>query len=177
MSDGFTDERLGARAQIQAALYWYARAIDRGQPLLMRNAFHDDATVDCGAFKGDVAGFRAMLADRGQRVARSVHMIGNILIDFVDDDHAFAESYCLAIEEFRAEAAGQPALNRQVRVRYADDFSCRNGAWKIASHLIVVDHVTPAAPAEASDGFFSGPAATRDANDPILRRRSELGFA
>lgn len=176
LDDPFGPRAMAAREQMRAALYWYARAIDRGQSGFLSNAFHPDATIDCGSFSGDLAGFGAMLDERRRAVPRAVHMIGNMLVDFLGSSRAFAETYCLALEEFLPETPGGPNLNRLVRVRYADEFACRDDAWKISHHLIIIDHVMPAEAAVPPDGFFSGASGRRDADDPILLRRATLGI-
>lgn len=173
--EAYASNRLAAREQIRDALNWYCRAIDRRQYHWLFKAFHEGGVIRSGAYHGDIAGFPALLAERHTRVPRAAHMMGNILFDFIDDAHAFVESYCLAVEEFVPED-GQGALNRVVRIRYADEFEMRAGVWKIAKRAIVVDHAMAPQPVGEA-GFFKGPMGTRDINDPVLQQRIALGLA
>jgi hypothetical protein len=171
----YTVERLAAREEIRDVVYLYCRAIDRRQFHWMQRVFHEGGRMLCGPYDGGVEGFIDMLAERHAQIPRATHMVGNILFDFVGDDRAFVESYCLAIEEFQPESEGQPGLDRVVRVRYADEFERRNGQWRIAQRQIIIDHAM--APVSAGpEGFFRGPKARRDAQDPVLEQRAALGI-
>jgi len=103
-------------------------------------------------------------------------MIGNVLIDFIDDARAFIETYCQALE-FRPGTGGSPDLDRVVRLRYADAFEERAGQWRIASRLVVIDH-EHWQPSPASDTATAGCRLTgvRGEHDPVVQLRRSLGL-
>lgn len=173
--DAYSHERLAAREAIRDALFIYCRAIDRCAFHLLDKVFHAQGVMETGSYVGIYSGFVAVLNERHARIPRAAHSISNILFDFLDDDHAFVESYAYALEEFEPEPGEDAGLNRVVRIRYADDFSRQAGAWKIDRRRIIVDHAMAPQPS-APGGFFRGPAGTRNAEDPVLSYRVSLGI-
>jgi hypothetical protein len=171
MNHAYSPEALAAREEIRDCLHTYCRAVDRGQTDLLECVFHPGSTINCGPYKGSIAGFAQLLDERRASVPRAVHMLGNVMFDFADGERALVESYCLAMEEFMPESNDAPGLNRLARVRYLDDFECRAGAWKIVHRVIVIDHTSAPIPADTGD-FFKGPAGRRDEQDLALLRRT-----
>lgn len=163
---------LSAIEEIRAALYRYCAAIDRGQYQWMDQVFHADAVLQIGPYEGAPAAFVDMLRSRHDSVSRAVHSLGNITIERVDEAHAFTESYCLAVEQM---AGPEGDFDRTVRLRYADVFELRGGAWKIARRVAVVDHAMAPVPS-ATAQQFRGPQAARDDSDPAIQLRRSLGL-
>ncbi len=171
------DARAGDRAQIAEALYHYCRAIDRIRPEALLNCFHADALIDNGQGLFEVDAFAAMVVERHAAIPQAFHMIGNILVDFTGADTAFVESYCLAMEHHPGAAQGQ-LLDRIVRVRYADQFERRDGAWKVARRLVVIDHEMAFKVDPDVSPFAGVPkhAGVRGLQDPVEQLRRSLGL-
>ena len=110
-----------------------------------------------------------------------MHFLGNCLIEFAGPDHAFVETY-FASRRLRpptdAERASlQPGaqLCREAWGRYADQFERRNGEWRVARRVVVIEtgytsvalggQRSPAAPSTWG---------SRDRSDPIYRSRDAL---
>lgn len=177
--DGWTAERLVDRMQITEVLYRYCRAIDRIQANeLIGAVFHEDALVNKNGIPDPVAVWATEVARRHPGVPQASHMVTNVLIDFLGPDSAFVESWCLAVEQQPPTPDEPRTMDRVFRVRYADRFERRaDGRWRIASRTFVLDHVL-AMPLEGT--VDAGPAgriaARRDADDPVMQMRRELGL-
>jgi len=168
-------KRLFDRAAIHDALYRWCRAIDRQDYELLGQVFHADAVIDNGSYNCSVAEYAPKAFRRHASIPRAAHMIGNVLIDFTAPNSAFSEAYCHALEH-QPGSNGAPDLDRIVRMRYADQFEEREGAWKIARRLAVIDHEIwqPATgDTAAAAGRVVG---TRDESDPVWQLRRSLGL-
>lgn len=179
MTGDWSAERVADRLQIQEVLYRYCGAIDRIQPgALMDNVFHADATIDKTGTPYPVAEFVATVAARHPGVPKASHMVTNYLVDFLDADTAFVESWCLALERHPPTDIETRTIDRVYRVRYGDRFERRaDRRWRIASRTFVLDHVLSTA---ADPGLEPPPVerleGRRDADDPIVAIRRGLGL-
>ena len=184
-----TDIRLEDRIAIGDVLHRYIRGVDRRNWELVRSAYHADAYDDHGGYKGDIDGFIAHLIRRHATIEQSMHIVGNMVFEFAGPDAALVETYFVTYQRVSPEAGdarldylrGQPigpdqAVETEVVGRYVDHFIRRDGAWRIA-HRTVVAEVLRGIPAPAGGGLAAPWAlATRDGNDPIERKRAELGL-
>ena len=184
-----TDSRLEDRIAIEDALHRYIRGVDRRNWDLVRSAYHADAFDDHGGYKGDIDGFIAHLIRRHAAIEQSMHVVGNRVVEFIGSDAALVETYFVTYQRLSPAAGdarlpylrGQPigpdqAVETEVVGRYVDHFTRRDGAWRIA-HRTVVAEVVRGIPAPAGGGIGAPWAlATRDGNDPIERKRAELGL-
>lgn len=174
-----TVRRLADRAEIHDVMCRYARGIDRGDADLVRAAYHPDAYDDHVHYKGNVEGFIAATAKRMAEVDNSMHLLGNCLIEFAGPDLALVETY-FASRRTRApvgdEALGlapNDAICRQQCGRYLDRFERRDGEWRVAKRLVVVDaRFDTVAKGGARDSALVW--GTRDRSDPLYRFRSEI---
>lgn len=179
MHEGATISRLADRAEIYDVMCRYARGIDRGDIDLIRAAYHSDAYDDHVHYKGDIEGFIAVTARRMEGVDNSMHLLGNCLIEFASSELALVETY-FASRRLRApvgdEGAGLApgdAICRQQWGRYLDRFERRNGEWRIAKRVVVVDaRFTSVAMAGARNGPLTR--GTRDRSDPYYAFRAEV---
>ncbi|CAN5238066.1 hypothetical protein BH10PSE13_BH10PSE13_25160 [soil metagenome] len=183
MKDDWSVERLADRLQISEVLYRYCGAIDRIQPdALMDRVFHADALIDKTGAPYPVAEFVANVAARHPGVPNASHMVTNVLIDFVDDDTAFVESWCIALERHPPVGSESRTVDRVYRVRYGDRFERRGqsesgGQWRIALRTFVIDHILSTVADFALDPPAAGRiAGRRDADDAIVRLRVSLGL-
>ena len=118
----------------------YARGVDRGDPKIIRSAFHDDAAIVSGAFNGPAVEFATaiggLLDETSTRVA---HTVTNHWID-IDGDNAVGESYVVAFQGTK----GDSPQDVMTGGRYIDRYERRNGEWKISHRTFVMDWTTSA---------------------------------
>jgi hypothetical protein len=171
--------RLVDRAEIWGALCRYARGVDRGDYELVRSTYHDDAHDDHIDYKGGIDGLVAWLGERFAGVDNSTHFLGNCLIEFAAPDLAFVETYYASrrlrppTEAERAELGPDDALCRQSWGRYLDRFERRDGAWKVARRIVVIDQRFTSV---AKSGARTSPATwgTRDGSDLLWASRAAV---
>jgi 3-phenylpropionate/cinnamic acid dioxygenase small subunit len=138
--------RLLDKQSIEESIYAYCRAIDRRDFDGIRACYHPDATDEHGNFAGTVDAYLEWVEPLLARYRWTMHFIGNVLIEFGDDEHvAAAESYGIALH--RSEEA-KPYLNLISGFRYLDRFERRDAEWKIARRVVVSEWSIPM-PAEA----------------------------
>lgn len=167
--------RTADRLAIHDTLARYSRAIDRQELALLDEVFHADARIENGHFQGSPADFQAMVRERHAAIPRASHMVNTVLVDFTGPGSAFVESYCLALEWHPHGREGP--VDRIVRVRYGDEFELRGGRWKVARRMVVMDHEMTM-PSTGGGSTWSNAGrllGVRSAQDPISRRRGELG--
>lgn len=128
--------RLVDEQEIRHLLLTYARGVDRRDWDLMRSAFHPDAHDRHGPYEGDIEGLIVFLDAALADVESTMHLVGNILIEFADEDTARVETYALAMHrEFRKD--GTP-VDLRFGVRYVDRVE-RRDRWAIADRLVVIE--------------------------------------
>jgi hypothetical protein len=125
----------------------------------------------------------------GKHFSLTHHLNGNILIDFVDQDHANTETYFRAFHLTRADMKPEDAefiigarrlaelshvdgnvYDIVVGGRYLDQVERRDGIWKIKLRQLIFDYCTvlPSSTLHAGGGMIALGAATmaRDRSDP-----------
>jgi hypothetical protein len=149
------------RLAIAETLALYCRGIDRCDPEQLAAAFTPDAMIDYGdgarpvaeVIPGLMAGLGAMRLTQ--------HNIGNTVIR-VDGDIARAETNCVALHIIPGP---EGEVELVVGGRYLDRLAKREGRWRIAERLYVMDwNSTRAATMQLEGGLFDG-----------LRRRGARG--
>lgn len=157
------------RQKIYEVLTRYCRGVDRHDVELIRSVYHEDAVDDHGMFKGRGVDFAPwIVAWMRENIKACQHFIGNFSCDLAGDV-AHTETYCVSVSETKT---GQIAT---VWNRYIDRFEKRDGAWKIADRLVVLD-VTRIDEASASFGSAPGWDFTfgaPDKSDPVYTRRQQ----
>jgi ketosteroid isomerase-like protein len=130
-------QRLLDEAAIKAVHIRYCRGIDRMDWELVRSCYHPDAIDDHGDYVGGIDGFIDYCKAGAPTFTSTSHFTGNQLVE-VDGDVAFAEHYARAIHRM---PAGPEAPERELvaHCRYVDRFERRDGEWRIAHRVIVVD--------------------------------------
>ena len=82
----------------------YARGVDRGDPEIIRSAFHDDAAIVSGAFNGPAVEFATAIGELlDETSVRVAHTVTNHWID-IDGDHAVGESYVVAFQGTKGDS-------------------------------------------------------------------------
>ncbi|CAM3852393.1 nuclear transport factor 2 family protein [Bordetella tumulicola] len=161
---------------IEQNLYRYARGVDRKDWPQVRAAYHVDAYDNHGSYKGDVDGFIASLEKRHATIERSIHLISNVTVEFIDDDSALVESYFTAHQRIAAGVSGDMAVDNQSIGRYLDHVTRRDGHWRIQRRDVVFDFYFTR-PAEDSPRLTADVSRSRrDAGDLLFARRAELGL-
>lgn len=182
-------QRLIDKDAIRDTMLRYCRGIDRRDWELARSAFFDDATDHHADFRGPIRDFFDWIIPQHDQVAKSTHMLGNVLIEFAGATVAVVESYFLASLELGPEAAGHRkqfaaqetrALPGRVKLdvlgRYVDRFEKRDGAWRVARRQVVFDsqHSRPLiGDVDANTHWVLG---RRDAQDAIFLARHDAGL-
>lgn len=188
-------EKLLAEQEIRDLSYRYARGADRLDVEIFKSVFWDDGAfrqvMDNGIIsqvaEGIIGGFM------GTTFSRTQHLNCNILIDFVDADHADTEVYFQAYHLTSAELTAEniiPLVGESrfkelghvdgneyeiiVGGRYLDNVERRDGVWKIKSRRLIFDYstVNHSATLPVGDGMtaFGEARMARDRGDPSYVR-------
>ncbi len=184
-----TPERLADRARIVDALARYARGVDRRNWAFVRSAFHPGATVDQGDYKGSAEGLIESMAARHGAIEQSMHILTNTLIEFDSQDGAIVETYYTAIQrnahlpiEMRrallgANAPTEGKIDLRAVGRYVDRFERRDGAWRIARRVCIVETIVgspaPSAPTYSDKWVVQ----SRDSDDALWAARAAVGLS
>lgn len=130
-------EQMVAEREIRRRMLDYCRGIDRCDAELVASSYHDDAVDDHGAFQGsghDLARFAT--AALLENYDATMHTLGDSIIDFTDDTTAYVETYVFA--DHRGHDDDGSFLER-FGARYLDRVDKRDGAWRIADRVVVVE--------------------------------------
>lgn len=142
------------RQQIHYKLMLYSHGIDRCDIDFLKQVFWPDGTCDYGGedlnayewAEATVAGLSTM--------ERTQHSVSNYLLT-VDGDAAECESYCTAYHLLKGEDGS--LTDMVVGGRYLDKIEKRDGEWRIASRLYVMDwNQNIPSTGEWSEGMLGG---------------------
>lgn len=143
----------------------YARGVDRGDPEMISQAFHDDASIVSGAFNGPAQEFAVEIGAILDQVSpRVMHTVTNHWVE-IQGNHAVGESYVLAYQGL----LGDEPQDVLTGGRYIDKYERRKGQWKIAQRTFVLDWST-ASPAKnlLDSGMFEAMTrGQRNKQDPV----------
>jgi hypothetical protein len=162
-----TLDDLCAEAAIRDLQNMYCRAFDRVDMELLRSCFHPDATFDFGFYSGGVDGFIEMSVAGMPLYTSTTHATSNQLVE-VRGNQVWAEHYAVTTLRLPADDQG-PAREMVSNVRYVDRAECRDGDWRIAHRILLMDsnavvsamHAAPVPPVRQS---------SRDRDDPSYDR-------
>ena len=132
-----TIEEVVAEATIKDIQIRYCRACDRVDMELLRTCFHPDATTEYGFARGGVDEFIAQAEQMLPHFVATTHNTGNQIVE-VSGDTAWAEHYTVATHRIAADELG-PERDFVTAVRYVDRLECREGDWRIARRVLVLD--------------------------------------
>lgn len=162
-------QRLLDQAEIYDCLCRYARGVDRGDWALVRSTYHPDAQDQHGEYAGGVDGLIDWLEQRFAGIDNGMHFLGNCAVEFVDADRALVETYF--ISHRLAPRAGREdqseAVCRQAWGRYIDRFERRDGAWRVADRIVVLD-ASFQAPVKSAPRLPPSTWGRRDRQDPYF---------
>jgi hypothetical protein len=131
-------DTISSHIEIRQALVVYCRGVDRGDPELIKAAFHADAIDEHGPFRGpgyELAERLAYTSDEPE--ASGSHQLLNVYVEFDGPDDARVESYVLAYHPVRDRDGTDRML--VFAGRYLDRFQRRDGAWKIGARRVISD--------------------------------------
>ena len=133
-----TVETMLARQDIHDVMMRYARGIDRGDEELLLSCYWDDALEVHGpAYDGPAVPYLKGAAQRMKASGTTMqHFVGNVHIDFADEDTAWVESYILTFARFPKD--GEP-WDTLTGARSFDKFERRSGEWRIAHRRAIFD--------------------------------------
>lgn len=126
-----TPDDLLARHAISDAIALHSRGVDRADAVMMRAAYHDDATVDYGFFAGPAATLVEILAGAQRDAPPTLHRSAPSWI-VAHGARAISETYVIAYVE-------EPDLQRVVFGRYLDRHEQRAGQWRLSHRTYVLD--------------------------------------
>jgi hypothetical protein len=164
-------EEAVSTSQITAVLVRYCHGIDRKLWDDVRSCYHPGAVDDHGYVCGDVESLLRWVEPRHQRVAQSLHVLTNVLVEYDGPDNAFVESYCVAHQTITRREG--PATVASIGCRYLDRFRCSDGAWKIDKRRVAYEWVRTALDTGAADPASVPNRSTRDAIDAFLTDHEE----
>jgi hypothetical protein len=183
-------ERLIAQQQIKDLCCRYARGSDRVDAGIFTSTFWEDGGYggpdgnEPTAIDGErTSGFM------GQHFSCTHHLNCNILVDFVDEDHAATEVYFQAFHLTQADLKSDallPLIGARrfaelshvdgnvyeivVGGRYLDRVERRGGIWKIKTRRLIFDYTTVrhSSALRAGEGItaFGAAKMARDQSDP-----------
>jgi hypothetical protein len=135
MTDPELRELLDKQA-IHEQLARYCRGVDRADAEMISATYHRDAVDEHGdhRFAGDAIGTGIVELTRSMRV--TLHALTNVVIEFHDSDRAACESYFSAWQT--VDLDGEERLVAALG-RYLDRFERRDGEWRVAHRLVLVD--------------------------------------
>lgn len=171
-----TIEELTARVEIHDVLLRYCRGLDRIDMSLVRGAFHPDAWVHFPAslHRGSVDGFVDFLAGEMPRFVRTMHNLGNSLIEFDGPKVAHVETY-LNADHQGSEQHHWKGETVKLWARYLDRFEQRDGVWLIARRRMQVDWMFRYPTEGWFDDHPDASGGTRDGSDPSVEPVAGFG--
>ncbi len=138
-------ETAGAGLAIAEILALYCHAIDRRRWSLMERCFHPDATYSFGPIDGTWRDFVDVARRMIDPLPMTHHQLGQT-VRTIDGAQARTETYFTATHRVPADAALDAAFpgrghDYQVVIagRYVDAFTRRDGDWRIARRVGVID--------------------------------------
>lgn len=120
------------RDEIWRVMQRYGRGLDRLDTELARSCYWDDAIEDHGSYVGRPDDFIEWANGTSLAFESTQHGILNHHCDLQGDD-AYCETYYI----FTSKAAVAPHL--MSTGRYVDHFQKRNGEWRIANRVCIIE--------------------------------------
>ncbi len=155
------------RQAIWNVLVRYGRGLDRVDNAMARSCYWPDAIEDHGRFVGTPEAFIPWADQVTLAFQSTTHNVMNHWCD-LDGDEAHAETYYMFV------GVAEKAPHLMSTGRYVDHFRKRDGEWRIANRVTVVDgtyalddHAAAALPSPYQPGEHP---ATRDRNDVSYQR-------
>jgi len=120
------------RHEIWQVMLRYGRGLDRLDVELVRSCYFDDCIEDHGHYVGDPDGFIEWANAISRRYESTQHAVLNHYCE-LDGDDAYCETY------YHFTAVSQAPPHFMSTGRYIDHFQRRNGEWRIANRVTIVE--------------------------------------
>ena len=150
--------------ELQRLAWLYCHAVDRGDMLLLRSLYHDDAVDDHGEmFSGSADDYVAWLPRMLAGLDACRHTIDSMLF-VIDGDRA---------EGQLVNTAYHRTGDREVIIggRYLDTYARRDGVWRILHRSLVMDTFEQRTASPAAGFIGKGVAwGTAGPDDPVFTR-------
>jgi len=121
-------QELVDREAIRDCMYRYCRGIDRADETALRSSYWPEAQELHGIYNGSSEGFISFALEVFKTNPRNIHIVSNILIEFLSQTSAAVESYFTALQ------CGPDRMGtvRQYLIvgRYCDRFEKRGDEWR-----------------------------------------------
>jgi len=130
-----TVRQLADRAAIQDLMLRYARGVDRKDLDLVASCFTAGASYEGALATGTITDALARLRDRMARYERTMHVVGNQLIE-LNGDTASSETYAVAYHRLTEDGTAKLLT---VGVRYLDDLARDGEQWRIRRRVVHTD--------------------------------------
>ena len=177
-NDGRLQELLDKQA-LHELVSRLARAVDRCDKEMILSCYHPDGYDDHGPFKGTPEEFADWVVP-ASHWARYYHFVGAELFE-IDGDVAFGDVYVSVYLDEVTLAPYQPGFDPEnpppptgrmltMAGRYLDRYERRDGEWRIAKRIAVLDWCWDPQFHEV----YGGAVGTKDRSDPMYSMRSSL---
>ena len=113
----------------------HSQGVDRGDDALLASAYHEDATVDYGFFKGAASEFVPLLCESQRAGPVTLHRSSTPWIA-LDGGRAASETYVIALAQGQEDSG---PVQRLIAGRYLDRHSLRGDQWRIEHRHYVMD--------------------------------------
>ncbi|UZW57080.1 nuclear transport factor 2 family protein [Sphingobium sp. JS3065] len=162
--------RLIDRQEIMDCLTRYCRGVDRLDKDLLLSAYHADAQDDHGVFVGKAADFWDWVHEAhsiGQK--RTMHTIMNHMCE-IDGDVAHGETYCVYYGHNADDSFDITGC------RYIDRFERRDGVWRIADRICVIEWFRDLSSRPDANPFYLEAMAEMMHNAPNRRDNHDVSY-
>lgn len=157
-----TLQQISDRMEITDVLVRFCRGLDRLDPEMVASVYHDDAMDHHGPFDELGAELGPKLVELvGGSTKVGLHCVSNVTIE-LDGDVAHVESYTTTVTQDEKE-------HTDIGARCVDRFERRNGEWKIADRIMILEYMRPLQLGEPHPMLAMFARGTRDRSDPSYR--------
>lgn len=163
-------QELVDREAIRDCMYRYCRGIDRADEKALRQSYWPEAQELHGIYTGSSEGFINFAMEVFKTKPRNIHIISNILIEFLGQTSAVVESYFTALQR----GPDRDGAVRQYLIvgRYCDRFEKRGEEWRVIERVVTYDWLEEQKPPTETEEERFGtrlPIGRAYPDDPIYR--------
>lgn len=156
------------RQAIWNCLMKYTRGVDRVDERLIRGAFWEDAHDAHGGVHGSPQDFLDWFLPNQLEREVAQHLVTNHDLSFVEPGLARSETYFVSV----AKKYDSDQIE-QVGGRYQDEWEFREGEWRLAARLVLLDWQCVSDASGMRERLSRSHIGSRDLNDPSYARRVE----
>jgi len=154
------------RQAIEEVLVRYSRGIDRLDRKILESVYWPDATDSHGpGYVGKAPGFIDWVLGYLAPM-KTQHFLGNSIIAFDSPTTAHGETYVNAYHQIPTRFGKEELV---AGARYLDRFEKRNGEWRIADRICIIDHSRRTAATESNRYDNIQWKGAKSPDDPIYR--------